>query len=119
MPATSSRYSVSLEYQAVKLPPVRDILVLAKKFPHGKAGVMESFRFIAPDEFEMFDIPEPEEVAEAVLINKRILARMPADDVISILRAHVFPHICRGEAVNVDLNVKVHVEGIELSRDRP
>lgn len=116
MKTSSSRYHVDLEFKSVTLPPVRDILVLGRKHQHGKAGVMESFRFIAPDEFEMFDIPNEEEVAEAVLINKRILSRMPAEQVIEVLREHVFPFITRGEAITVDFNVKISVNGLEIQR---
>jgi len=112
-----SKYLVNMEYAPVQLPPVHDILVLGRKYPHGKAGVMECFRFIAPDEFEMFDIPDAEEVAEAVLVNKRILARVPAEQVIELLRTHVFPHMTRGEAINVDFDVRVIISGVEIPRE--
>lgn len=111
-PKTTSR--ISLQYNAVGLPPVRDVLVLGKRHPHGKTGVMECFRFIAPDEFEMFEIDGDSDVAEAVLIHKQILARISADEVIDVLRAHVFPHMVTGEAINVDFDIVTTVEGITL-----
>ena len=113
----SSKFIVNMEFFAVKLPPVKDVLVLGKKYPQGKAGVMECFRFIAPDEFEMFDIDDPNEVAEAVVINKRILTRMPAEQVIKVLSAHVFPYISPGEAINVNFDVKIHIDNLEISRE--
>ncbi len=117
MNAMSSNYRISLGFRPVSLPPVRDILVLGKKFPQGKAGVMECFRFIAPDEFEMFDIEDGGVAAEAVLINKRLLRRMPAERVIAVLEQHVFPYMSNGEAINVDFEVKINITGLEILRD--
>lgn len=118
MESNSSKYRVNLEFKNVRLPPVRDILVLGKKYPHGKAGVMECFRFIAPDEFEMFDIPEDDVAAEAVVIHRRILDKMPAEQVIAILRDHVFPFMSVGEAINVDFDVTISILGLEVPRNQ-
>ncbi len=117
MQEPNSHLSVNLEFYPITLPPVRDILVLGKKYPHGKVGIIESFRFIAPDEFEMFDVPDSEVAAEAVLINKKILQRMTSDEVIDILRQYVFPYITHGEAINVDFNLKVKVDSITVQRN--
>jgi len=117
MGQNQSELRVNMEFHAVKLPPVKDILVLGKKYPQGKVGIMECFRFIAPDEFEMFDIADPEEVAEAVVINKRILSRMPAEDVIATLKVHVFPYISPGEAINVNFDISIIVSNVEISRE--
>ena len=111
---SSIRYDITLDFKTVKMPPVRDILVLAKKFPQGKTGVMECFRFIAPDEFVMIDIPEPEEIVEAVMISKRVLSRISVDNLIGLLREHVFPRISKGEAINVDITMNMQVKGITL-----
>lgn len=105
-------YSVNLRFEAIKLPPVTDILVLAKKHPHGKIGIMESFKFMAPDEFEMFDIGEESPEIEAVLINKRILKRMDATKVIAVLARYVFPYASSGEALKVTFDVRLAFENI-------
>ena len=117
MSTQKPQYSVNLEFEPIKLPPVRDILVLGRKFPQGKVGVMESFKFIAPDEFEMFDIGEDVENAEAVLINKKILKRIPFENIYDILKENVFPFMSRGEAIRVNFVVKLRFENIrgELS----
>ena len=113
MDSTSASYNVTLEFAAIKLPPVTDILVLGRKHPQGKQGVMESFRFTAPDEFEMFDIGDEEPNVEAVLIHNRILKRLPKDEVIRVLQKYVFPFVTRGEAVNVDFHVKMRFESVK------
>lgn len=107
------KYSINLNMEPIKLPPVSDILVLARKHPQGKIGVMESFRFIAPDEFEMFDVNSEHPVVEAILVNKKILARVPKDVLLTVLAEHVFPYMSQGEAVKVDLNVKLTFENIK------
>lgn len=111
-----SKFVVNMEFYAVKLPPVRDVLVLGKKYPQGKVGIMECFRFIAPEEFELFDIEDPAVTAEAVVINKRILSRMSAEQVIEILKEQVFPFISSGEAINVNFDIKIRVDNLEVER---
>lgn len=107
-------YSVSLNFETIKLPPVSDILVLGIKHPQGKQGVMESFRFIAPDEFDMVEIDDDfHDIVDAVLINKKILKRLPADEIISILEKNVFPYMSKGEAIKVNLKVIMDFKNIQ------
>jgi len=108
----NAQFAISLTLQPIKLPPVTDILVLAKKYPQGKMGVMEAFKFIAPDEFEMIDVDDEDSIVEAVLINKRILKRLSSDKVLSVLKKYAFPYISQGEAVNVDFSVKLSFDNI-------
>jgi hypothetical protein len=108
---SNPKYCVNLSFETIKLPPVTDILVLARKHPQGKNGVMESFKFIAPDEFEMFEIGEESHV-EAVLINKKIMKKLPAQKIIEILKTNVFPYISEGEAVKVDFSVAISFNSI-------
>jgi hypothetical protein len=49
-------------------------LVLGKKCPQGKIGVYKSFELLVPDEFDFFEIEDPN--IEAVFINKRVLKKM-------------------------------------------
>lgn len=106
------QYNVSLAMEPIKLPPVQDVLVLAKKHPQGKIGVMESFRFTAPDEFEMIDIDDEDETVEAVLVSKRVLRRLPLEQLLRVLKQYVFPYISKGEAIKVDLTVRLSFDGI-------
>ena len=105
-------YSVNLDMETIQLPPVTDILVIARKLEQGKKGIMESFRFLAPDEFELIDIDDNKTEVEAILINKRILNRMPKSEILKVLEAHVFPNISYGEAVRVNFKVKLSFESI-------
>ena len=80
-----TQYSVSFTVEAIRLPPVSDILVLAKKHPQGKVGIMQAFQFIAPDEFELIPINEEDDTVEAVLVHKRILRKMSAAQLVDVL----------------------------------
>ena len=113
MKTASSSYQVNLDFEAIKLPPVTDILVLGRKHPQGKQGVMESFRFIAPNEFEMIEVGKDVEHVEAVLINKKILKRMPQEKVLNILSKFVFPYVLKGEAVKVNFSVRLSFSSIK------
>lgn len=108
-----AQYSVTMSFHSIKLPPVTDILILGKKFPHGKIGVSEAFKLIAPDEFDMYEINEESDIIEAVLINRMILKRMPAEKVIDILRQKVFPYVSKGEAIKVDFTVTMSFDNIQ------
>lgn len=105
-------YTACLQFEAIKLPPVSDILVLAKTSPHGKEGIMQAFQFIAPDEFELIEVNDEHPIVEAILVNKRILKRMGKTQLVELLQTHVFSHVGRGEAVKVDLSIKINVEGV-------
>lgn len=113
MEASNKSYTVGLDFEVIKLPPVSDILVLGRKHPQGKIGVMESFKFIAPDEFTMIEIgPEVPDV-EAIMVNKKILKRIPGEEIIKILSHNVFPYMSKGEAVKVNFSVTMHMTAIK------
>ncbi len=113
-------YSVNLDFEAIKLPPVTDILVLGKKSPQGKYGVLHSFELISPDVFDLIEIDdEANENVEAVIVNKSILKKLPKEKIIEILEEYVFPYITRGEAVKVNFDVQIFQKNIqgELNED--
>ncbi len=51
-----TKYEVRLNFEAIKLPPVTDILVSGSNYQHGKLGIFESLRFLAPDQYEAHDV---------------------------------------------------------------
>jgi len=98
----------------VKLPPVTDILILAKKYPQGIQGISQAFKLIAPDEFEFVEFREEQyDVIKAVLINKKILKRLPLQKILSILETNVFPYLSKEETVNVNFKVNISVSNIK------
>lgn len=110
----TNNYNVTLDFEAVKLPPVTDILILAKKYPQGIQGVSQAFKLIAPDEFDFIEFKDDQyDVIEAILINKKILKRLPAKEILSILEENVFPYISKGEAINVNFGVNIRIANIE------
>lgn len=104
-------FAVSLGFEGVSLPPFKDILLLGKKCPHGKAGVSKCLNLLAPDDFELIGLED--EAMEAMLVHKRILKRMPAEKVIEILREKVFPYVTKDECIKVDFSVKISFDKIE------
>ncbi|MBU0927424.1 MAG: hypothetical protein KKA67_06720 [Spirochaetes bacterium] len=112
MSMSDVHYNVDLDYEIIRLPMVTDILVVGKKVPQGKNGILLSFQLIAPDVFELLEIDESETV-EAVIINKTILRKLPAERVLQILREHVFPHVSRGETLKVNFNVQIFHDSIK------
>lgn len=99
------KYSINLSFQEIKLPPFDEILILGKNSPHGKHGISKSFELLLPNGFEIIDINEDK--VDAVFINKRILAKLPKEKLLKILRDKVFPYISEGELLKVDLKVSI------------
>ena len=110
-------YKLSLSFENVSLPPFSDILILTQRSPYGKIGVLGSLDLLQPDNFEIIEVDD-DDIVEALLVNKRILKRLPAEKVISILRENVFPYITRGEIVKVDFVLKISFDQIEIKVDR-
>ena len=107
----SIKYTVNLSFNEIKLPPFEDILVLGKHSPHGKNGISKSFELLIPNGFEVVEANH--ENVECVFINKRILAKMPADRILKILSVKVFPYITEAEIVKVDFKVTISFISIE------
>lgn len=106
-------FDINLRFEAIKLPPVTDILVLGKKYPHGKNGILKAFQYIAPDEFQFAHLPDSHQTVEAILVSRKIAKRLPLARIIDILEQHVFPYISEDEAVKVDLNIVLHSKNIK------
>lgn len=104
-------FYVSLSFEGISLPPFHDILLLGRKCPHGKSGISKCLNLLEPDGFEMIELDH--ETVEAMLVNKRILKRMPAEKIIEILQERVFPYITKGEIIKVDFHVKISFDTIE------
>jgi len=105
------KYSISLSFREIKLPPFDEILILGKNSPHGKHGISKSFELLLPNGFEIIDIDEDN--VEAIFVNKRILAKLPKDKLIKLLRDKVFPYVSEGELLKVDLEVSISYSSTE------
>jgi len=106
-------YTVNLDFESIKLPPVTDILVLGKKVPQGKHGILHSFELILPDTFEMQEVNDPAyPQIDAVIVNKAILAKISMIEVVNILRGNVFRYVSRGETIKVNFGIQVFRKNI-------
>lgn len=105
------KYSISLGFEEIKLPPFQDILVLSKNCPQGRIGLSKSFELLIPNGFEVVEIDHDK--VEAVFINKRILNKIPQEKIIDILAAKVFPFISEGEILRVMFRINVSFNTIE------
>jgi len=114
MSVSETSYNVDLDFEVIKLPPVTDILILGKKVPQGKFGILHSFQLISPDVFELLEITDDmSENVEAVIINKSILQKLPKETVLKILKVYVFPYVTKGETLKVNFNVHIFQNNIK------
>lgn len=105
------KYTVSLNFEEIKLPPFEDILVLGKESPHGKNGISKSFEPLIPNGFEIVNVDHDN--VDCFFVNKRIIAKMPVDKIIKILEKSVFNYVSQSEIVKVEFKVKVSFDTIE------
>jgi hypothetical protein len=105
------KYSISLRFHEVKLPPFDEILVLGKNSPHGKLEIFKSFEHLIPNGFEVVDVED--EKVEAIFVNNRIIAKLPKEKLIKLLRDKVFPYVSQGELLKVDLKITVSYSSTE------
>jgi len=108
---TALKYSITLRFEEIKLPPFDEILVMGVNSPHGKHGISKSFELLIPNGFEIIDIKE--KFVEAVFVSKRILVKLPPEKLLKILSDKVFPYVSEGELVRVDLKVCISYNSIE------
>lgn len=114
MSTTTTSYSINLDFETIKLPPVSDMLILGKKVPQGKHGVLHSFHLISPDVFEVIEINDDiNKNIEAVIVNKTILKKLPKKTIIKVLSEHVFPFVTNGETVKVNFDVHIFQRDIK------
>lgn len=99
------KYSIKLTFQEIKLPPFDEILIIGKNSPHGKFGITKSFELLNPNGFDLIEIEDDK--VEAIFVNKRILAKLPGEKLIKILRERVFPFISEGELLKVDFEISI------------
>lgn len=108
---STRKFSISLSFEEIRLPPFEDILILGNKCPQGKVGVYRSFQLLVPDEFE---VVEPKsDIIEAVFINKRLLKKIDIEKILSILSDKVFPFVSESEILKVDFKVRINYDPIE------
>ncbi|MDO9528538.1 MAG: hypothetical protein Q7J27_05175 [Syntrophales bacterium] len=115
MKGRSKQYSLSLNFEDISLPPIKDILILGTKCSQGKFGVAKCFQLLSPDNFELIEIDD--DIVQGLIINKRILKRIPVDHIIDILRREVFPYISAGDTVKVDINIVTYINNIKVSSE--
>jgi hypothetical protein len=107
--------SVSISFEPIRLPPFDDILVISKKCQHGQHGLTKCMNLLAPDDFDLFETVDDN--VEAVMINKRILKRMPKEKILELLKLHVFPEISPGDLVKVDIDIHKTIQ-LHLDSER-
>lgn len=105
------KYNVNLSFEEIKLPPFEDILVLGKNSTQGKKGIYKSVELLVPNGYETIEVED--EKVEAMFVNKRILAKMPKDEIIAILKKNVFDYISEGELLKVSFKINVSYSNIE------
>lgn len=101
-------FTVSLSFEKAQLPPFNDILLLGRRSPIGMGGITKSLEYLIPDNFDVIPVDDP--VVEAMVVNRSILKRVPADKIVEILKDAVIPFMTEVEIMKVDFSVRISYE---------
>lgn len=105
-------YGIDISFEELKLPLFHDVLVLAKNGVQGKRGLGKSLDLLAPGVFQAVDTEVGSEHIEAVFINRKLLTKITAKQLIEILQRHVFEYVGEGELIQVDMKVRISMHNI-------
>lgn len=109
---TSKTYGIDISFEELKLPLFHDVLVLAKNAVQGKRGLGKSLDLLAPGVFQTVETGIESEHIEAVFINRKLLTKIPVDQLLQVLRRHVFEYVGEGELIQVDMSVRISMHNI-------
>lgn len=105
-------YGIDINFEALMLPLSHDVLVLAKNAAQGKHGLGRSLDLLAPGVFKAVEANLEHERIEAVFINRKLLTKISAEQLIEILQRHVFEYVAEGELIQVDMKVRISMHNI-------
>lgn len=105
-------YKVSLKIEGITLPPVQDILILGRNCPHGPKSIGRCFSLLSTEEFNTVIVDDAH--VQAILVNRKILQRMPEAEVVRILRQRAFPFISADEVVRVEFRVVLAYDNLSI-----
>lgn len=105
-------YGIDISFEELRLPLFHDVLILAKNATQGKYGLGKSLDMLAPGTFQAIDANVGHERIEAVYINRHLLAKIPAERIIEVLKQHVFEYVAEGELIQVDMKVRISMNNI-------
>ena len=109
---TSFSYKIELGFEEIKLPIFEDILIIGRGSPYGKIEISQFFNIFIPDQFIIFEVDHPK--VEIVIVNKKILKKVSFENIMTLLRAKVFPLVASAEILKVELKIKIHYDSFEL-----
>ena len=108
MSIDNSHVSITMSFEPVRLPPFDDILVLARKNPHGSHGLIKCMDLLAPEDFDLIEVEH--DTIEAVVVSRRLQKRVSKDKIIRMLETHVFPEMSPGDLVKVDMDIRKTIQ---------
>lgn len=109
---TGKTYGIDISFEELKLPVSHDVLILAKNAAQGKNGLGKSLDLLMPGTFQAVDEDVGNERIEAVFINRNLIAKIPAERIIALLKRHVFEHVAEGELIQVDMKVRISINNV-------
>jgi len=115
MPHANLSYAIDLSFEEIKLPPFQDVLVVARDSRHGKIGLSKSLELLVPNSFKVIETDH--DLVESIFVHNHILAKIPQEKIVTVLKKDVFPFISPGEILKVDFKVKMFVNNIIVEKE--
>jgi len=111
MSDASFKSMITMRLQELKMPPIRDVVVLGRNAPIGCVAMRRALELISPVPFAHLEVED--DVISDVLVRRMLLNRIKESDLLDFVLTHVKPHLHAEEALDLELYVELQAS-VEL-----
>jgi hypothetical protein len=105
-----SQIEVKMKLRVFTVPPFNDALVIGKNAPIGSEAWRRALVLLQVAPFESIKIDD--EVVEEILIQKRIMKKIPRENLVAIVLKKVKPFMTPEEVIHLDIGVELSIDEV-------
>lgn len=102
--------AVKMKLRVFMVPPINDALVIGKNAPIGSEAWRRALALLLVLPFESIKIED--DIIEEILVQKRILRKIPQDRLIMLIYNKVKPFMSPEEVIHLDIHAELFTEDI-------
>lgn len=103
--------AVKMKLRVFMVPPINDALVIGKNAPIGSEAWRRALALLLVLPFVSIKIDD-DEVIEEILVQKRILKKIPQEKLVGMIFSKVKPFMSPEEVIHLDIHAELLVEEV-------